>query len=125
MSKTIPAADSKFQKIARKNHKKWKLRLLSKGKQSAGSSYPNKPSYDRSKSAPPGFGGSLEESNITEVIKKSGKKYCLRSKKSNKNLGCYPTKSGARKRERQVQYFKHLKEAILIELSSILFNEEL
>lgn len=49
-------------------------------------------------------------SEIEEVIRKSGNKYCLHSKRTNKNLGCYPTKSGAKKRERQVQYFKSIKE---------------
>ena len=27
-----------------------------------------------------------------------------------KKLGCYPTRAGAVKREKQVQYFKHIKE---------------
>jgi len=44
--------------------------------------------------------------DLEETIKKSGDEYCLKSKK-NKNLGCYPSKSGAEKREKQVQYFKH------------------
>lgn len=63
------------------------------------------------------FGSSsqkLEEKQIydiiTEHIIKTGSKYCLVSKKSNKKLGCYPSKSGAEKREKQVQYFKHAKE---------------
>ena len=47
---------------------------------------------------------------LEEHIVKRGNKYCLLSKRSNKNLGCYPSKSGAEKRERQVQYFKHLDE---------------
>jgi hypothetical protein len=47
---------------------------------------------------------------INETITKRGDKYCLVSKKSKKNLGCYTSKSGAEKRERQVQYFKHAKE---------------
>jgi hypothetical protein len=41
--------------------------------------------------------------NIVKV--KGG--YELKSKHGNKNLGKYPTKAGAEKRERQVQYFKH------------------
>lgn len=49
---------------------------------------------------------------ITEIIRKTGGKYCLYSKKKTKEgkrrkLGCYPSKSGVKKRERQVQYFKH------------------
>lgn len=47
---------------------------------------------------------------ITEHIVKKGNKYCLLSKKTNKNLGCYKNKEGAKKREKQVQYFKHAKE---------------
>jgi hypothetical protein len=47
---------------------------------------------------------------LSEHIVKRGSKYCLLSKKSNRNLGCYPSRSGAEKRERQVQYFKHLGE---------------
>ena len=52
--------------------------------------------------------GEVEEwkEDLDEIIKKSGDEYCLKSKKG-KNLGCYPSKSGAKKRERQVQYFKH------------------
>lgn len=46
---------------------------------------------------------------INEHIVKRGKKYCLLSKKSGKNLGCYSSKKGAQKRESQVQYFKHAK----------------
>lgn len=120
----IPKADSKFQKIARKNHRKWKLRLLSKGGQKAdsgGGPYNKKPDYNRAKSAPPGFGGSLEEiEQLDEVIRKKNGKYCLFSKKTKRNLGCYPTRAGAMKRERQVQYFKHLKEEIVNTLIELL-----
>ena len=119
----IPKADSEFQKIARKNHRKWKLRLLSKGGQKAdsgGSPYDKKPDYNRAKSAPPGFGGLEESKRLDEVIRKKGRKYCLFSKKTKRNLGCYPTRSGAVKREKQVQYFKHLKEMIYREILNIL-----
>ena len=49
---------------------------------------------------------------ISEIIRKTDGKYCLFSKKKTKagkrrSLGCYPSKAGAQKRERQVQYFKH------------------
>ena len=47
----------KFQKRVRKRHKRAKKWFLSIGKQKPGSAYPKKPSYKRSKSAPPGFGG--------------------------------------------------------------------
>ena len=47
----------KFQKMVKRRHKRAKKWFLSKGKQKPGVSYPNKPSYKRSKSAPVGFGG--------------------------------------------------------------------
>jgi cytidyltransferase-like protein len=47
---------------------------------------------------------------IVETVTKRGNKYCLLSKKTKRNLGCYSSKSGAKNRERQVQYFKHMKE---------------
>jgi cytidyltransferase-like protein len=46
---------------------------------------------------------------INEEITKKGNKYCLVSIKKHKNLGCYDSKAGAEKREKQVQYFKHVK----------------
>jgi hypothetical protein len=56
----------------------------------------------------------LEENVIHDIINehivKRGGKYCLLSKKNNRNLGCYSSKSGAEKREKQVQYFKKVKE---------------
>lgn len=42
------------------------------------------------------------------IVQKDGK-YCLVSKKTDKNLGCYDNKSGAEHREQQVQFFKHMK----------------
>jgi hypothetical protein len=48
----------------------------------------------------------------------------LFSKKTKKNLGCYPTRDGALKRERQVQYFKHLKEEIMKVLIEVLEEEK-
>lgn len=44
---------------------------------------------------------------VEEHIVKVKGGYELKSKHGNKNLGKYPTKAGAEKRERQVQYFKH------------------
>ena len=49
---------------------------------------------------------------LNEHIVKTKGGYQLRSKHGNKNLGTYPTKAGAEKRERQVQYFKHMNEGI-------------
>ena len=46
-----------------------------------------------------------------EDIRKVKGGYRLVSKKSGKNLGTYPTRAGAEKRERQVQYFKHAGES--------------
>ena len=57
----------------------------------------------------PKYYSELKKAGIQEHIVKKGSKYCLMSKKTNKNLGCYPTKAGAKKREKQVQYFKHAK----------------
>jgi len=43
------------------------------------------------------------------MITKTKKGYCLKSKKTKRNLGCSHSKAGAAKRERQVQYFKNKK----------------
>lgn len=47
---------------------------------------------------------------LREHIVKVGDKYRLVSKKTGRNLGTYDSKAGAAKRERQVQYFKHMGE---------------
>lgn len=52
----------------------------------------------------------MEKTN--EHIVKVGAGYRLVSKKTGKNLGTYPTKAGAEKREQQVQYFKHMSEEV-------------
>ena len=57
----------------------------------------------------------ISRSSLDEVIRKSGTKWCLFPKNKTKDgkrkkLGCYPTRAGAVKREKQVQYFKHIKE---------------
>lgn len=56
----------------------------------------------------------LDETNINDIIYetvvKRGNKYCLLSKKTKKNLGCYASKKAVNKREQQVQYFKNIKE---------------
>ena len=51
----------------------------------------------------------VAEGSLPEHIVKVKGGYELRSKHGNKNLGKYPTRAGAEKRERQVQYFKHAK----------------
>lgn len=55
-------------------------------------------------------GMGIKESAVGEHIVKVKGGYELKSKHGNKNLGKYPTKTGAEKRERQVQYFKHAHE---------------
>ena len=49
---------------------------------------------------------------LKEHIVKVGAGYRLVSKKTGKNLGTYATKAGAEKREKQVQYFKHMEEDV-------------
>jgi hypothetical protein len=55
-----------------------------------------------------------EELEINETIRKINGDYRLYSS-SGKNLGTYPTREGAEKRERQVQYFKHANEETISE----------
>ena len=55
-----------FQKAVKKNYRKMKIRLIGKGGNKYVSPGMTKPSYDRAKSAPVGFGGSLEEENETK-----------------------------------------------------------
>jgi 4a-hydroxytetrahydrobiopterin dehydratase len=50
--------------------------------------------------------------SMDETIGKVKGGYRLYSKDGKKNLGTYPTKAGAEKRERQVQYFKHAEEGV-------------
>ena len=45
---------------------------------------------------------------IQAFIRKEGSQHCVKSEKG-KNLGCSPTRQGAEKRLREVEYFKHLK----------------
>ena len=54
---------------------------------------------------------------LDETIKKRGDKFCLVAK-TGRNLGCYRSRGGAEKREKQVQYFKHAKEEELEEMST-------
>ena len=95
-----------YQRKMKAKHSRLKKRVIGHGGQKAGPPYNEKPSMERSKSAPP----------IGEHIVKKGSKYCLKSKKSGKNLGCYDSKKGAKKREKQVQYFKHMTENVLEEV---------
>ena len=50
------------------------------------------------------------EEELQEIIQKRGNKYCVVSKDGEKNLGCSPSKAGAKKRLGQVEYFKSIKE---------------
>jgi hypothetical protein len=54
----------------------------------------------------------VAEDSIDEHIVKVKGGWELKSKHGDKNLGKYPTKAGAEKRERQVQYFKHASESV-------------
>lgn len=45
---------------------------------------------------------------VHAFIKKEGDKHCVKSH-SGKNLGCYESAGGARKRLKQVEYFKNVK----------------
>ena len=59
---------------------------------------------------------------IVEVIVKQGDQWCVKSKKKDakghrKNLGCYDSRAGAKKRLGQVEYFKHLGEHQELELN--------
>lgn len=47
---------------------------------------------------------------IKEHVVKTGSGYKLVSKKTGKNLGTATSKAGIMKREREVEYFKHMKE---------------
>jgi len=61
-----------------------------------------------------------EIESVDEHIVKVKSGYRLVSKSSGKNLGTYPTKEGAEKREKQVQYFKHQNEEV--ELDEVLLS---
>jgi hypothetical protein len=63
------------------------------------------PAVSRTSSAGGGSDGS--ESVQREHIVKTNGGFRLVSKKTGKNLGTYPSRAGAERRERQVQYFKH------------------
>jgi hypothetical protein len=52
---------------------------------------------------------------INEIIRKTASGYRLYSKKG-KNLGTYDSRAGAEKREKQVNYFKHMNEGYKLQL---------
>ena len=64
---------------------------------------------------------------IQEIIRKVKDGYRLYSKDGKKNLGTYPTRAGAEKRERQVQYFKHRNESVdfCVNCGGLVFAESL
>ena len=64
---------------------------------------------------------------IQEIIRKVKGGYRLYSKDGKKNLGTYPTRAGAEKRERQVQYFKHRNESVdyCVNCGELVFAESL
>ena len=57
--------------------------------------------------AMPSTGGFINDS----IVKLGNNKFRLVSKKTGKNLGTYPSRASAVKREKQVQYFKNVNEA--------------
>jgi len=111
---------SDFQEKARKRNIKAKKRLIGTGNKGALSglgAMEEKKTVKDHLDEDPKYYDKLEkiEKKLEERIVKQGSKFCLKSKKSGKNLGCYPTKSGAKKREKQVQYFKHVNESATLE----------
>ena len=52
------------------------------------------------------------EAYLDEHITKEGSKYVLRSKKSGKHLGTFDSEAQAKKREQQIEYFKHQNESL-------------
>jgi hypothetical protein len=56
-----------------------------------------------------------EKKPVAEHIVKTGSGYKLLSKKTGKNLGTATSKAGILKREREVEYFKHVKEEAAFE----------
>ena len=106
-----------FQRKMKAGHSRKKKRVIGHGNQPAGAPYSEKPSMERSKSAPP-IGESL-----TEIKYKKGSKFCLKSKSSGRNLGCYDSKKQRDKREKQIQYFKHMKENLLEEIVKEVIKE--
>jgi len=64
----------------------------------------------------------FSQPDLSEHIVKVKGGYELKSKKTGKNLGKYPTRAGAEKRERQVQYFKHANEDMAV--SNLIATED-
>lgn len=55
-----------------------------------------------------GMEGGGAEGEVAEfLIRQEGEEWCLYSRDGSRKLGCYPTKAGAERRERQVEYFKN------------------
>jgi hypothetical protein len=62
---------------------------------------------------------------LEEHIVKVKGGYELKSKHGDKNLGKYPTRAGAEKRERQVQYFKHANENTIASEQDVAEDQQL
>lgn len=108
-----------FQRKMKAGHSRKKKRVIGHGNQPAGAPYSEKPSMERSKSAPP-----IGE-NLTEIKYKKGSKFCLKSKSSGRNLGCYDSEKQRDKREKQVQYFKHMTENLIEQIVKEVIKEVL
>ena len=63
------------------------------------------PAVSRTSASGGGSDGSSEQVQREHIVKTDGG-FRLVSKKSGKNLGTYPSRAGAERRERQVQFFK-------------------
>jgi len=64
------------------------------------------PAVSRTSASGGGSDGSSEQVQREHIVKTDGG-FRLVSKKTGKNLGTYPSRAGAERRERQVQFFKH------------------
>ena len=73
---------------------------------------PEGDSYADNQATPNATQNKRPQTQTNEHIVKVKDGYRIVSKKTGKNLGTYPTRAGAEKRERQVQYFKHMDENV-------------
>lgn len=96
-----------FQQAVKKGYRKMKIRLIGKGGNKYVSAGMEKPSYARAKSAPPGFGGSLEEK---KKKKKKKDDRCIRIAKRKYDVWPSAYASGAVVKCRKGKIWKGLKE---------------
>ena len=58
------------------------------------------------------MGKKTESEPVNETIRHEGDKWNIYSKDGSKRLGSYDTETGAKKRLRQIEYFKHMGEDV-------------